>query len=100
MTKKFMKSDDGMYHIHGHKYPMLIGSRAQVMHGTAYKTKGNLLKSHLMMNKRGHVVSKKVYARANREKRLERAGYFTKKGKFGWVKREGSRKNTRKRRRN
>ena len=22
-----MKSDDGMYHIHGHKYPMLIGRR-------------------------------------------------------------------------
>jgi len=91
-----MKADDGMYHIHGHQYPMLIGSRAQVMHGTAYKTKGNLVKSHLMMNKRGHVVSKKVYARAKREKRLEKAGYFTKKGKFGWVKREGSRKTSRK----
>lgn len=91
-----MKSDDGMYHISGHKYPMLIGSRAQVMHGTAYKTKGNLVKSNLMMNKRGHVVSKKVYTRAKREKRLEKAGYFTKKGKFGWVKIEG----TRKRRRN
>lgn len=41
MTKKHMKSDDGMYHINGHKYAMLIGSRAQVMHGTAYKTKGD-----------------------------------------------------------
>ena len=81
-----------MYHIKGHKYSMLIGSRAQVMHGTAYKTKGNLVKSNLMMNKRGHVVSKKVYTRAKREKRLEKAGYFTKKGKFGWIKREGTRK--------
>jgi len=98
MTKKIMKADDGMYHINGHKFPMLIGSRAQVMHGTAYKTKGKLIKSHLMMNKHGHVVSKKVHARAKREKRLEKAGYFTKKGKFGWVKRDGSRKSTRKRR--
>ena len=73
MTKKYMKSDDGMYHIHGHKYPMLIGSRAQVMHGTAYKTKGNLVKSNLMMNKHGHVVSKKVHARAKREKTLRKS---------------------------
>jgi hypothetical protein len=92
MTKKHMKSDDGMYHIKGQKYAMLIGSRAQVMHGTAYKTKGNLIKSHLMFNKRGHVVSKKVYTRAKREKRLEKAGYFTKKGKFGWVRRDSTRK--------
>lgn len=92
MTKKFMRADDGMYHIHGNKFHMLIGSRAQVMHGTAYKTKGNLIKSNLMMNKHGHVVSKKVHARAKREKRLEKAGYFTKKGKFGWVRRESTRK--------
>lgn len=89
MVKKHMKSEDGMYHIKGHKYPILIGSRAQVWHGTAYKTKGDLVKTDLLMNKRGHVVSKKVYNRAKREKRLEKAGYFTKKGKFGWVKKDG-----------
>lgn len=96
MTKKFMRSDDGMYHIHGHKYSMLIGSRAQIWHGTAYKTKGGLTKSDLLMNKRGHVVSKKLYNRAKREKRLEKAGYFTQKGKFGWVKREGTKRKARK----
>ena len=96
MTKKFMRSDDGMYHIHGHKYSMLIGSRAQIWHGTAYKTKGGLTKADLLMNKRGHVVSKKLYNRAKREKRLERAGYFTQKGKFGWVKRDGSKRKGRK----
>jgi len=42
------------------------------------------------MNKRGHVVSRKVYNRAKREKRLEKAGYFTKKGKFGWVRHDNS----------
>ena len=96
MTKKFMRSDDGMYHIHGHKYSMLIGSRAQIWHGTAYKTKGGLTKADLLMNKRGHVVSKKLFNRAKREKRLERAGYFTQKGKFGWVKRDGSKRKSRK----
>lgn len=97
MTKKFMKADDGMYHIHGHKYPILIGSRAQIWHGTAYKTKGGLTKADLLMNKRGHVVSKKLYNRAKREKRLEKAGYFTKKGKFGWVRRDGTKRNGTKR---
>jgi hypothetical protein len=96
MTKKFMRADDGMYHIHGHKYSMLIGSRAQIWHGTAYKTKGGLTKSDLLMNKRGHVVSKKLYNRAKREKRLEKAGYFTQKGKFGWVKRDGTKRKGRK----
>ena len=98
MTKKFMKASDGMYHIHGHKYPLLIGSRAQIWHGTAYKTKGGLTKSDLLMNKRGHVVSKKLYNRAKREKRLESAGYFTQKGKFGWVRRDGTKRKGRKNR--
>ena len=35
-----------------------IGSRAQVWHGTAKKTSGGLLKSDLMMNKAGRIVSK------------------------------------------
>ena len=37
---KHLKNADGTYHIHGHKYKVLIGSRAQVWHGTAYKTEG------------------------------------------------------------
>ena len=97
MTKKHMKSADNMYHITGHKYPFLNGSRAQVWHGTAYKTKGDLKKSDLLMNKRGHVVSRKVYNRAKREKRLEKAGYFTKKGKFGWVRHDNSKTKRRRR---
>ena len=35
------------------------GSRAQVWHGTAKKTSGNLTKDKLMMNKHGRIVSKK-----------------------------------------
>lgn len=36
-----------------------IGSRAQVMHGTAKKTSGGLKKSDLIRNKSGSIVSKK-----------------------------------------
>ena len=90
--KRVSKGSDGKYHIGGKSYEMLIGSRAQVHHGTAYKTAGNLTKSHIMMNKHGRIVSAKKHATAKREKRLEKAGYFTRKGKFGSVKKEGSRK--------
>ena len=85
-----------MYHLKGKKYEMLFGSRAQVWHGTAYKTKGQLKKDNLMMNKRGRLVSKKKHNTAKKEKRLIKAGYFTKKGKFGYVK-KGSAKKSRKR---
>lgn len=82
MTKRVHKSADGKYHIHGKKYEMLVGSRAQVHHGTAYKTSGGLTAKHLMMNKHGRIVSVKKHATAKREKRLEKAGYKPKKGKF------------------
>lgn len=44
-----------------------IGSRAQVMHGTAVKTAGGLRKSDLKKNAAGAIVSKKQSARAKRE---------------------------------
>ena len=92
MTKRHMRAADGYYHINGKKYEILIGSRAQVWHGTAYKMKSELTKKDFMYNKHGRVVSRKKHETAKREKRLERAGYFTKKGKFGWVKRDGHKK--------
>ena len=52
-----------MVTVNGKQYTQLIGSRAQVWHGTAYKTKGQLKRDHLMMNKRGRVVSKKKHNR-------------------------------------
>ena len=86
MVKRVQKHEDGTYHIHGNKFDQLVGSRAQVMHGTAYKTSGGLTKSHLMMNKHGRIVSSVKHRTAKKEKRLEKAGFFTKKGKFGAVK--------------
>ncbi len=98
MVKKCMKAGDGHYHINGKKFEMLEGSRAQVMHKTAYKTAGGLTVANLMKNKHGHYVSVKKHNTAKREKRLLKAGYGTVKGKFGAVKLNGTRKNKKSRR--
>ena len=90
--KRPVRPEDGTYHIDGKKYKELFGSREQVMNGTAYKTEGLLKKKDLIKNKWGRIVSLKKHRTAKKEKRLEKAGYFAQKGKFGFVKRE-TRKN-------
>jgi len=60
-----------------------VGSRAEVMHGTAKQTSGGLEKKDLKYNKQNRIVSKKMSNSAKKEKRLEKAGYITEKGKFG-----------------
>lgn len=90
MTK--YKKRNGNYSIQGRSYKILTGSRAQVYHGTAYKTTGGLTKSDLFENKHGRFVSRKKHVTATREKRLLKHGYGTKKGKFGYVKLEGKTK--------
>jgi hypothetical protein len=70
----------------GSGHGMAIGSRAQVMHGTAHHTSGGLTKGDLKYNKAGRIVSRKKSASAKKDKRLEKAGYKTRKGKFGAVK--------------
>jgi len=62
-----------------------VGSRAQVIHGNAKMTGGGLKKKDLKYNKQGKIVSKKMSTRAKKEKRLQKAGYTTKKGQFGAV---------------
>ena len=79
-----------LYLINGTKYQLNEGSRAQVWHGTAYKTSGTLTKGQLIMNKNGRIVSKRKHATAKKEKRLEAHGYFAKKGSFGVVKKNSS----------
>ena len=59
------------------------GSRAEVMHGKAVRTSGGLTKKELKYNKQGRIVSKKKSQIAKKNKRLEKAGYKTKKGEFG-----------------
>jgi hypothetical protein len=69
----------------------IIGSRAEVWHGSAKKTSGGLTKSHLMKNKSGRIVSKSKHFSAKKDNRLVKAGFKTKKGHFGFIK-TGSKK--------
>jgi hypothetical protein len=90
--KRPVRNEEGVYHIRGKDYPELFGSRTQVMNKTAYKTSGGLTASDLLMNKWGRIVSAKKHLTAKKEKRLEKAGFFAKKGKFGYVKKNQTRK--------
>ncbi len=83
---KFSRTSTGKYSVSGKTFDVLIGTRAQVWHGTAYKTTGGLTKSDLMQNKAGRIVSKAKHMTAKKEKRLVKAGYLTKKGQFGFIK--------------
>ena len=64
-----------------------VGSRAQVMHGTAKKTSGGLTKSQLKYNKQGKIVSKKASKSAKKSNNLVKAGWVTQKGVFGVTRR-------------
>lgn len=65
------------------QYKIRVGSRAQVMHGTAMKTSGGLTKKDLKYNKHGKIVSVKASKSAKKSDNLVKAGYVTKKGVFG-----------------
>ncbi len=85
-----MKGSDRKYHINGMIFEFLIGSRAQVHHGTAYKTSGGLKKKDLKKNKHGKIVSRAKSSKgAQMLKRLTDKGYHTRKGHFGYVKKDG-----------
>ena len=96
--KHYTKHGKGKVMVKGSVYNRVVGSRAEVWHGTARKTSGGLTKKDLLKNKSGRIVSKAKHATAKKEKRLLKAGYGTKKGKFGYVmlgktgKHRGSRK--------
>lgn len=92
--KRPVRGHDGKYNMSGKKYPELFGSRQQVWNGTAYKTSGGLTRSQLVMNKWGRIVSADKHKTAKKEKRLEKAGYYAQKGKFGYVKRTAKRRSS------
>ena len=95
--KRPHRSDDGHYHIDGKKYKELFGSRHQVWNGTAYKTSGNLTRKDLTMNKWNRIVSEKKHVTAKKDKRLQKYGYYAKKGQFGYVKKTVNRRSSKKR---
>lgn len=60
-----------------------VGTKAQVLHGTAKHTAGGLKQSDLIINKRGKIVSRKQQAAGKKAlKHLVNAGYKAKKGEF------------------
>ncbi len=60
-----------------------IGTRAEVMHGTAHHTSGGLTRKDLKYNKQGRIVSRRASEAGKKAlKRLERAGYKARKGHF------------------
>ena len=82
------RHEDNLYHIDGHTYNELEGSRAQVYHGTVFRTSGGLTKKDIFKNKWGKIVSKAKSMKAKKDNRLERNGFFASKGSFGVVKKE------------
>ena len=83
MVRRHTKQDDGMYHIGGHKYAMLEGSRAQVWHRRAYKTSGGLKHADLMQNDEGRIVSKVKSKLGKSQKNLGKFLQPKGSGKFG-----------------
>lgn len=66
MTHRPTKGKDGLFHINGHAYKQVRGSKAQVMHKTAYKTNSGLTFGDLMRGSSGTYVSKKVHMRTKK----------------------------------
>jgi hypothetical protein len=83
--KHWRKTNHG-YKVNDKTYSSLIGTRAQVWHGTSYKTSGGLTKNDIVKNKSGRIVSKNKHFSAKKNNRLLKHGYGTKKGRFGFVK--------------
>jgi hypothetical protein len=57
----------------------------------------DIIKKDLKYNKHGRIVSKVKSEKAKKERRLQKKGYFTQKGKFGFVKKDVSGKSRKKR---
>jgi len=78
-----------------------VGSRAQVMHGTAHHTSGGLLKKSLKKNKWGRIVSRKKSRSAKKKNLLKDYKHmrFTKRKSPRRSKRKSKRKSRRKSRR-
>lgn len=99
MTKRRQRDPKtGMFHLPGgKKFKELKGSRAKVWHGVAAETNGGLTKSQLKKNKHGEIVSRAKSEKGPQLlKRLTDKGYFTRKGKFGAIKKDVKKKTAKK----
>jgi len=75
---------------------MVVGTRAEVWHGTVDKTSGGLTKSDLFKDKNGRIRSKAASKAAKQNNNLVKAGWVTKKGQFGAVRVEDVKKSSKK----
>jgi len=76
------KSPDGLYHIDGNTYKILVGTRQDVWNNLAYKTTGDLTKSELIIGTTGEVVSKAKHVGSvcsNHFIKYEKTDRYTKK---------------------
>lgn len=89
MTTDMMTMEGGKRHRRSNSakkhHEKAVGSRAEVWHGTAKHTSGGLTKKHLMKNKYGRIVSRKMHNTAKKtyKKRFgdKMAEPYGKKGK-------------------
>ena len=93
MAPRISVHDDGMYHIGNRKYKKNEGSRAEVLHRTAYQTTGGLKHKDLKQNEEGRIVSKKKSRLGKTQKHLGK--YLQPKGSgvFGPMKNKKTMKN-------
>jgi hypothetical protein len=79
----------------GHKIKA-VGSKAEVYHGSAKHTSGNLYKKDLVLTRKGRIVSRKKQAAGKKAiKRLFALGYKPKKGKFTLMRKSMVKKSSR-----
>lgn len=102
MVNRITKGSDGKYSIKYRdgkvrRFELLEGSRRQVWNETAYRTSGKLTREDLLLNKHGRIVSKSKHDLEKKRKNLQKHGYFTQKGKFGFVKKASATKKKRRR---
>lgn len=71
---------------------MVVGSKAQVWHGTADRTAGGLKKSDLFQDDKGNIKYKRASRAAKKSQNLRKAGWTAEKGKFGAVRIEDLKK--------
>lgn len=70
----------------GGAFPKQVGSRAEVVHGTAHHTSGGLTKKQLKYNKYGRIVSVKKSTMAKKSKTLKK---WEKKTGMRWTIKNG-----------
>ena len=73
-SKNAKKNKNGKYDFNGKVYDLLIGTREEVWYEYAYKTSGYLVKSDLLMNKSGKIISKRKCIHETNMKRFEMHG--------------------------